>query len=97
MLGLICVQTVCKGYQQTTKIATSMERVKELKLEKQNRSEIKKIQSVRKICNTDQIIQIDQFSDDFFQLSFTNMIAKEFALSISSLRDYSEHVCKPGH
>ena len=28
--GLIWVQTVCKGYQQTTKVATSMETVKTL-------------------------------------------------------------------
>ena len=27
MLGLILVQTVCKGYQQTTKVAASKERV----------------------------------------------------------------------
>ena len=27
LLGLIWVQTVCKGYQQTTKIATSGERI----------------------------------------------------------------------
>ena len=28
LLGLILVQTVCKGYQQTTKVATSREKVK---------------------------------------------------------------------
>ena len=27
MLVLICIQTICKGYQQTTKIPTSKEKI----------------------------------------------------------------------
>ena len=42
LLGLICDQTVCKGYQQTTKVANSVEKVKknnnkQLRLKKRER------------------------------------------------------------
>ena len=44
---LIWVQTVCKGYQQMTKVAASLERVKFLKPSKKGRCVVRKSQENR--------------------------------------------------